>query len=487
MSGEVRTDRFHSAVLDALPDPIAVLEHPRAVVWTNAAFRSIVGEQPALIGADLLTVVVPVSVAGEGLSEAIDRTLRRQESVSLAALRASYGGTQGPRFLDLEIRPALERPGEPPRAVLRFRDVTDEVRERELTTLFRASFLSSSNAIEITDRHGTLVDVNPAFERIYGYSRAECIGRKPNLVRGRKTPKELYDRMWRDLLDPARGYWSGELPNRDRMGEERPVFLSITAIRNGLGETTHYLGVAIDLTEQRAWVRAAEHADKLASIGQLAAGVAHEINTPLANVMLIAESIHRRSSDPWVRSRTETITDQVQTAGRIVRGLLDFARRAEPQVSKVDLVEVTREALAFLKGKQSENVEFDERYPAEPLPVWGDRNQLMQVLTNLLNNACEAMDGHGTVRIEVRRGPDEAEVEVTDSGPGVSPEALPHIFEPFFTTKPEGKGTGLGLAICHGILQAHHGSIALRDNPSGGASFVIALPLIAPSPPLDIR
>jgi signal transduction histidine kinase len=118
------------------------------------------------------------------------------------------------------------------------------------------------------------------------------------------------------------------------------------------------------------------------------------------------------------------------------------------------------------------------------VPIWGDRNQLIQVLTNVLNNGYDAMHGRGRIRVEVRRRGDDAEVEIIDSGPGIPPEAIPHIFEPFFTTKPEGQGTGLGLAICHGIVQTHHGTIVARNLPEGGASLLISLPVASgPAPP----
>ena len=107
----------------------------------------------------------------------------------------------------------------------------------------------------------------------------------------------------------------------------------------------------------------------------------------------------------------------------------------------------------------------------------------MQVLTNILNNAYDAMEGKGTIRISIRRHGAQAEVEVVDSGPGISPEALPHIFEPFFTTKPEGQGTGLGLAICHGVVLSHHGTITARNVPGAGAGFLISLPLHSPTHP----
>jgi PAS domain S-box-containing protein len=412
----------------------------------------------------------------EAFGPAVDAALEQQVAATLRSVPLFLDGTT-PRFCDVEVQPLPSRDG-PARAVVVVHDVTERVTEHERARLFYSSFLTSTNAMEVTDRDGVLVDVNPAFERIYGYSREECIGRKPNLVRSGKTPAEVYERMWEDLTDPRRGSWSGEMMNRDRKGRERPVFLTISAIRDESGTTTHYLGVAVDLTEQRSWERRAAHADKLASIGQLAAGVAHEINTPLANIMLITEGLRRRSSDPATLGRVDAIAEQSRIAAEIVRGLLDFARRGEPRVADIDLVAVCRDTVAFLRGKQPTNVEVEDRYPAGAVTVSGDRGQLVQVITNILNNAYEVLDHGGRIILEVRAVRDRAEVEILDSGPGISEEALPHIFEPFFTTKEEGKGTGLGLAICHGIVQAHHGTIRARNVPGAGACFVISLPLV---------
>jgi PAS domain S-box-containing protein len=470
-----------ATLLRTAPIGIAVVESSGRVAWANPAFPVLLGIPSAIEGQ-----VLPGLLAADWprIGNALAESIHSGRPASLQAVAAPPDGRRGPSFLDVEILPVDGREGGSHRHLVLLSDVTDRAREHERAVLFYESFLTSSNAIEVTDRHGLLVDVNPTFERIYGYSRAECIGRKPNMVRSRHTPKEVYERMWKDLLDPARGHWSGELLNRDRRGKERPVFLTITAIRDDSGVVTHYLGVAVDLTEQKAWESKAAHSDKLASLGQLAAGVAHEINTPLANVMLVAESVRRRTQDPWVRSRIETITTQVDSAARIVRGLLDFARRGDLYVTTLDMVQVTRDAVDFLKGKQSADVELVETYPDEPLPVSGDRGQLIQVLTNILNNSYEAMEGSetGRIGIEVRRRENNVEVEIRDHGPGIPIDALPHIFEPFFTTKPEGKGTGLGLAICHGIMQAHHGSITARNGSDGGASFLISLPLTGSAP-----
>ena len=259
------------------------------------------------------------------------------------------------------------------------------------------------------------------------------------------------------------------------------MLLSITAMRDTAGQVTHYLGVAVDLSEQRSWELRAAHADKLASVGQLAAGVAHEINTPLANVMLVAESLRQKTEDPWVLAGLDRMTEQIDVAARIVRGLLDFARREEPHTGDLDLVEVAKASVGFLRGKQSPDVEVVEVYPIRrgtcprrPRPADAGAHEHPQQRVRR-----DGWEGGGP-----RGGPDAAgrvELEVVDQGPGIPAEALPHIFEPFFTTKPEGQGTGLGLAICHGIVQSHHGTITARNVPGAGAGFLISLPA-APAP-----
>jgi len=266
--------------------------------------------------------------------------------------------------------------------------------------------------------------------------------------------------------------------NRDRGGVEHPVLLAITAIRAPDGAITHFLGVAVDLTERRAWERGAMHSERLASLGQLAAGVAHEINTPLANIMLIAESIRRRSVDPWTQGRIDSLLQQTESTARIVRGLLDFARRPEARIGEVDLGELVTHSVNFLKGKQSADVEVELDVPKEPVFVRADREQINQVVTNLLNNAYDALDGHGRVLVEVGASEGWAHIRVTDNGPGIVPEVLTHLFEPFITTKPEGKGTGLGLAICHGIVQSHGGEIEVDSEPGQGATFDVRLPRV---------
>jgi PAS domain S-box-containing protein len=344
--------------------------------------------------------------------------------------------------------------------------------------LFYRAFVESRDAIEVTDRNGILVDVNPAFERIYGYRREECIGKRPNMVRSTKTPKAVYEALWKQLLDPNGGHWTGEITNVDRHGVEHVVLLSIQAVRNAAGEIVWFIGIATDLSEVRLLQLATIRQERLASLGQLAAGVAHEINTPLANIQLVAESLTRRSTDPWIQARAATIGHQVEVAATIVRGLLDFARDTPTAMIPSDLVATTREAVAFLRGKHSAELVVVERHGRPSLPIRANPIQIQQVLVNLVNNGADAMEDRGELVVETRADDGYAEVAVTDRGTGIPDAVRSHLFEPFFTTKPPGKGTGLGLSICHGIVRAHGGEIQVTTEVGRGSTFTVRLPLL---------
>jgi len=457
------------AILDATPvGVLAVDPSGRVEVANRAAIRLLelegdpVGTAlagvPGLNSGDLARLVRETARDRQPRSGTLTRRTHHGQDVRLRAEVRPLDAGRSTVVVTLERAEGGSSPGTP-------------------TELFYRAFLDSRDAIEVTNRDGFLVDVNPAFERIYGFSRSEAIGQRPNIVRSPKTSREEYQQMWKELLDPAKGYWSSEIVNLDRQGREHTVLLTIDAIRDRGGTITHFMGVATDLSEQRTLQLQAIRQERLASLGQLAAGVAHEINTPLANILLMADSLGRRSQDEWVRQRAETITHQVESAAKIVRGLLEFGRSHPPEVARSDLVAISHDAVEFLRGKQSADIAVVERHESAELPVRVNRVQLLQVLVNLVNNAMDAMDDRGELRIESRAVDGWAEVAVTDQGTGISDEVLPHLFEPFFTTKPPGKGTGLGLSICHGIVQSHGGEISVRTAVGKGTTFTVRIPL----------
>jgi PAS domain S-box-containing protein len=473
--------RWFESTFDRATVGAVLLDREGRVVRANPIFQDLLGTAESLAGLRLSDLLSP---AAGRLETAWLDALRGGDKVELEGVTLEPATRELRHVVDVEIYPQADEHDEITGVLILLNDRTGPHGDlAESARLFYQAFLHSTNAMELTDRDGFLVDVNPAFERIYGYRKDEVIGRRPNVVASGRTDPAIYTRMWRDLVDPNVGAWSGEVINRDQEGIDHPVLLAITAIRGSDGVITHFLGVAVDLTERRAWERAGMHTERLASLGQLAAGVAHEINTPLANIMLIAESVRRRTTDPWTRGRVDSLLQQTESAARIVRGLLDFARRPETRVGEVDLAALVAQSVAFLKGKQSVDVDVEVSVPPHPVAVRGDREQLIQVVTNLLNNAYEALEGKGRVEVRVTTDHEWAHIFVIDNGPGILPEVQTHLFEPFFTTKAEGKGTGLGLAICHGIIESHGGTIEVASEPGHGATFEVKLRRVTETSP----
>jgi signal transduction histidine kinase len=223
------------------------------------------------------------------------------------------------------------------------------------------------------------------------------------------------------------------------------------------------------------------HADRLATIGQLAAGVAHELNEPLGNILAFAQLAEKQVLPPQAVADLEKIVAASLHAREIIKKLMLFARRMPPQKTSVDLNSVIQEGLYFLESRCAKNgvaikIRLSRRLPR----ITADPSQLHQVLVNLLVNAIQAMPKGGTLKIASRASRQHVSLIVEDDGIGMTEEVLGKIFTPFFTTKDVNEGTGLGLPVVHGIVTAHGGTIAVRSSPGQGARFEIRLPLFSP-------
>ncbi|MEZ0335556.1 MAG: ATP-binding protein, partial [Gemmatimonadales bacterium] len=247
-----------------------------------------------------------------------------------------------------------------------------------------------------------------------------------------------------------------------------------------------------DVTEQRIMEAQLIQNDKMASIGQLVSGVAHELNNPLTSIAGLTELLLERDAPDLPREHLRVIHDQAERAGRIVRNLLTFARKGLPEQAAVDLNDVaTRTTLLIVYELQLHGIELESALSPEPIVVLGDRYELQQVLLNLVTNAVQAVSGlppgrARRIRVMTERHDDEAVLRVWDSGSGVPPHFVPHLFTPFFTTKGPGEGTGLGLSLSYGLVKAHGGLLAYEAPAEGGAEFRMTLPrLDAPAPVLS--
>ena len=241
--------------------------------------------------------------------------------------------------------------------------------------------------------------------------------------------------------------------------------------------------LAEDVTEQRILEAQLIQNDKMASIGQLVSGVAHELNNPLTSIAGLTELLLERAPDPSLpHEHLRVIHDQAERAGRIVRNLLTFARKGVAEKAAVDLNDVaSRTSLLIMYELQLHGIELEPDFGAEPVVVLGDRYELQQVLLNLVNNAVHAVSQLEAgrprrIRLETKVQGGTAILRVCDSGPGVPPHLVSYLFTPFFTTKAPGEGTGLGLSLSYGLVKAHGGELVYEAPPEGGAEFRISLP-----------
>lgn len=220
---------------------------------------------------------------------------------------------------------------------------------------------------------------------------------------------------------------------------------------------------------------------KLATIGELTASIAHELNNPLATVTLRTESLLVTTpADAPQRKALHVIEHEVERMGNLVANLLQFSRRYERQISTVDVLDEIEKTLDLVTSHfRNHRIEVHKEFHSDVPAIRADRQQLRQVLLNLFTNASDAMPRGGTLTIRVKNcmtQPRGVQLEIADTGLGISPENLARVLEPFFTTKPEGKGTGLGLPICRRIVQEHNGSLEINSDLGNGTTVQIVLP-----------
>jgi two-component system NtrC family sensor kinase len=239
-----------------------------------------------------------------------------------------------------------------------------------------------------------------------------------------------------------------------------------------------------DNTDERLLQERLLQSEKMASVGQLVSGVAHELNNPLTGVMGFAQLLLARDLEDGVRAQIQTIYDEAERAAKIVQNLLSFARRRKPAKEMADLNGLVQRVLELRSYDFAvRNISLDMTLDTRMDRVWVDPDQIQQVLFNVIKNAEQAMidaNRGGRLTVVTHGGPGGARVSIADDGPGIPIEIQRRIFDPFFTTKDAGEGTGLGLTICYGIVEEHGGRIWTENRPEGGAIFHIELPVNAP-------
>jgi len=264
-------------------------------------------------------------------------------------------------------------------------------------------------------------------------------------------------------------------------GREFPAELSAAVLSDGSGIPIGFIGITKDITERKKMEEQLILTDRLASVGELASGIAHELNNPLTGVIGLSQLLVEKDVPEDVKEDLKLVYSEAQRAANVVKNLLTFARKHPPAKELLNINDVISKVLEFRAYEERvSNIEVVAHLASDLPQIMADYFQLQQVFLNIVINAeyfmIEAYN-KGTLTITTERAGDGIRASFTDDGPGISKENLGYIFDPFFTTKEVGKGTGLGLSICHGIISAHNGQIYAESEPGKRATFIVELPL----------
>ena len=413
--------------------------------------------------------------------------------------RRVYTRTQKQMWEDRVFSPILDESGEIAYVMESVRDITRiktlERSLKETKEFLNKLFQSSPMAIMAADRYGNILLMNHAAEDLFGYS-AERASRD---IRVEKLyPPGTAGEVMRMLKDSAFG-GVGKLAGRhivivNSKGEEIPVELTASILYED-DEEIATLGIYNDLRDKLAaeaklktvMVQLSQ-SEKMASIGRLAAGVAHEINNPLTGVLFYAGLMQQklRPEDPH-RENLDFIIEDVNRCAEIVKNLLSYARVTNQRKDRIGLNALVEQSLTLIRDQSLfRNIHMVKEFSAEELTINADRNQVSQVIINLVMNAVEAMEGSGrlVMKTYAEKCSGKSFLEIADSGSGIAAEDLSKIFDPFFTTKGAGKGTGLGLSTAYGIIKENHGNISVKSTGPSGTIFLIEFPSLG-APPAD--
>jgi len=491
-----RAKKQTQVILDSLPYRIMVINLDFIVETVNQTFLKefdftrddILGKHcyEARYGLDK-----PCKEAGN-ICYLEDRLEQIKEKGSLSTIKEYVDENGETRFDVITLAPIFDEQGKVIQLLEASRDVSERLmleREMQKSNIFFQNVIQSTvDGIVVVDTKGNVLIFNEGMENLTGYTRKEIMEHghlasfynidvaKENMKKMRSDQHGLLGK-----LNPT------SMSITTKEGKEVPVTISASIITINDNEVGS-VGVFTDMREVLQMRKDLEDAhlqlvqsEKIASVGRMAAGVAHEINNPLAGALIYAELLKEElQDDPKNQGDIQEVINQTLRCKKIVAELLEFSRQSIGQTSSFSLEYLINQCLNLLINQVLfQDIRVKTEIEPDIPEMVGDMGQLQQVFTNLFINAAHAMEEKGMLKVVANYQPDNSRfvIKVSDTGPGIPAESRDKIFDIFFTTKPVGKGTGLGLSITQNIIQLHGGTISFDCPPGGGTTFTIELPL----------
>ncbi|WP_419881918.1 ATP-binding protein [Peribacillus sp. B-H-3] len=337
---------------------------------------------------------------------------------------------------------------------------------RELADLKNA--LNEATIFAITDRNDLITYVNDKFCEASGYTKEELIGQNHYLLNSQFHPCGFFTEIW-DTIQRGE-VWKGEILNKAKDGTTYWLDTTIVPFVDHNGETYQHISLQYDITEKKKTEETLQKTEKLSMVGELAAGIAHEIRNPLTTIKGFVQLLTESAKDPVFE---DTILDEIDRINFIVSEFMVFAKPHTIYFQECNVTEILRSVIKFLQAEAHlKNVVLCHDFPEHDMMISGEKNQLKQVFLNIIKNAIESMPGGGKVRIAITENEFEKHIIIKDHGVGISEQEVKKLGEPFFTTKTG--GNGLGLMVSYKIIQNHKGMISVHSELNKGTSFKIS-------------
>lgn len=338
-------------------------------------------------------------------------------------------------------------------------------------------FQHLDSAVMVVDNNEKFVAWNNGAHKIFGYTQEEILGKNSFAL---LPPGEKFKDELNEIVKEVKVNGYAKLIETERLTKDNrviPVQLNVARLP---GENNEYLGrtiVITDVTEVKRLQQQVDQSEKLAVIGQLAAGVAHEIGNPLASISSIVQILQRKSNDKFISDQLVNVKDNINRISKIVRELVDLSRPPSQDLLITQINEVVKTAVGIVKyDKRVKKVEF-KTYLDPNLPMIEIvPDQLVQVFINILINSLDAINGYGIIKVKSFYDDKNIYISISDNGTGIDNQVIRKIFDPFFTTKQVGKGTGLGLSVSYGIIKKFNGEILVNSSIGEGSEFQIQIP-----------